>query len=139
MQGPKLEVARTVITPQFLKGRFLIDLDRIYVLGESSGAWSLAKYSPNHFAVVMPLCGYGDPEAAESVGDYPIWAFRCEQDNMIPVTEPECMVNAVAKVGGNARLTVLKGRGHDLRDLAWHHEALVEWMLNQRREVCGYP
>ena len=126
----------------FLEGQFAVDLERIYILGESmggSGAWSLAHHSPQRFAAVVPLCGGGDPQAGESLKNVPIWAFHGEQDNIVPLAESERMVNAVAKVGGNARLTVLEGRGHDLRDLAWKHEALVEWMLNQRREVRSNP
>jgi predicted peptidase len=126
----------------FLEDKFSIDPDRIYVLGESmggSGAWNLAQHSPNRFAAVVPLCGYGYPQTAESIGDLPIWAFHGKHDNIVPLEESERMVNAVAKAGGQARLTILKERGHDLRDLAWKHKALVNWMMSQRREDHHNP
>jgi predicted peptidase len=126
----------------FLEDQFAINPGRIYVLGESmggSGAWSLAQYSPHRFAAIVPLCGGSDTYAAESLKDLPIWAFHGEQDDTVPLADSERMVDAVVKAGGKARLTVLKGRGHDLRDLAWKHEALVEWMLSQRREARSDP
>jgi predicted peptidase len=141
-KGRDWEPRELLLLLDFLEDKFLIDPDRMYVLGESmggSGAWSLAKYLPNRFAAVVPLCGYSEPQAAESVGHLPIWAFHGRRDNIVPLEESERMVNAVTKAGGKARLTVLEGRGHDLRDLPWKHKELVKWMLSQRPEARDNP
>jgi predicted peptidase len=126
----------------FLVGRFAVDPNRVYILGESMGAygaWNCATYMPERLAAVIPFCGGGDVDLAERLVQLPIWAFHGEEDTVVPPTESKAMVDAVNKAGGIARLTILSGRGHDISDVAWTNRKLLQWMLDQRRDANAKP
>jgi predicted peptidase len=119
-----------------LEQKFAVDPDRVYVVGESMGgygAWRLAQFAPERLAALIPLCGGGDVGQAKKLSEVPIWAFHGEKDRVVPLEESQRMVDAVADAGGNAILTILPGRGHNLRDVPWENEELIRWMLNQKR------
>lgn len=127
---------------RFVETRFAVDPNRIYVLGESMGgygAWALAAEAPDKFAAVVPLCGGGDTSSAPKLVNLPIWAFHGEDDTVVPPSESQEMVDAANEAGGRARLTILPGRGHDIRDVAWKNGELIEWMLRRRREAGAQP
>lgn len=126
----------------FLIGRFAVDPNRVYILGESMGAygaWNCATYMPERLAAVIPFCGGGDVDLADTLVQLPIWAFHGERDTVVPPTESKAMVDAINKAGGIARLTLLSGRGHDIGDVAWNNQKLLQWMLDQRRDVNENP
>jgi predicted peptidase len=52
-----------------LKPEYLIDTDRIYVVGQSlggMGVWDLISKRPNVFAAAVPVCGSGDVAAVSA-------------------------------------------------------------------------
>jgi predicted peptidase len=125
-----------------LGNQFSIDENRICVVGESMGsygAWELASELPEKLAAAVPLCGGGGPKQAEKLIHLPIWAFHGEGDDIIPPSESREMVDAIKLLGGQARLTLLPGQGHDLRDVPWKNQELIERMLSQRQGVIAHP
>ena len=113
-----------------------VDRQRIYLTGASMGGmgtWMWGVASPERFAALAPLCGIGVPWYAFRLKDTPVWAFHGDQDGVIRVEESIWMTEAVNRFGGNARLTVYEGVGHDCWLQAYHDPELYEWMLAQRK------
>lgn len=113
-----------------------LDPDRVYLTGLSMGghaAWSLAVDQPHRFAAVAPICGHGDPRRAGRMRRLPIWAFHGEADPVVPLAASRAMVDAVRRCGGEARLTVYRGAGHDAWTRAYRDADLYGWFLAHRR------
>jgi pimeloyl-ACP methyl ester carboxylesterase len=119
-----------------LASRYNIDRDRTYLIGHSMGGygvWHTAAVHPELFAAIVPICGGGDPERAEALGDLPIWAFHGEHDEVVPVTESERMIDAIRVAGGEPRLTALPEAGHGICDDVCRRDDLWTWLLSNQR------
>lgn len=115
---------------------YSIDETRLYATGLSMGGfgtWRLAAKHPKLFAAIAPICGGGDPAEAARLKDVPIWAFHGDQDKAVPHTLSVQMVEAVKAAGGNPKLTIYPGVGHNSWDKAYREENLAEWFLRHRR------
>lgn len=118
------------------------DEDRIYITGLSMGGygtWALAGACPEKFAAAVPICG-GCPLIilfASGMKNLSIWAFHGDKDEVIPVEESIAPIEALQKMGGDARLTVYEGVGHDSWTRAYNTPELYEWMLLQKRKSVG--
>jgi len=119
-----------------LKMEFQIDPRRLYVAGQSMGAygtWNLITKRPDLFAAAVILCGGGSPELARNVKDMPIWSFQGDADNPTFVTANRNMIAAIRKAGGNPRYTEYPGMGHEIWDRVFKEPGLVEWRSAQHR------
>lgn len=115
---------------------YSIDLDRIYVAGQSmggEGTWAALRYAPGRFAAAVPLCGYLDPEEAGSVAHVPVWIFQGEVDPIVSVTEAREFVAALKKAFGKPRYNEYPGIGHQVWEKAFAEPELVPWLAAQRR------
>lgn len=113
-----------------------VDQRRVYVTGVSMGGygtWQLAANAPERFAAIAPICGGGDPLAAQWIKDLPIWAFHGERDDIVPLSETLRMVEAVRLAGGNPKLTVYPGVGHDSWTPAYAEPELYRWFLSHEK------
>lgn len=115
---------------------FRVDEDRIYVTGLSmggDGAWALAALLPEKFAAAMPIsAGGANRISAVRLRKVAIWAFHGEADPVVPAAEPLAMVENITRFGGNVRLTVYPGVGHDSWTPTYEDPAVWEWLLSQR-------
>ena len=115
-----------------------IDPQRVYLTGLSMGgfgAWHLAVEHPERFAAVAPICGggawaYGVRERIGAIKDIPAWVFHGGADDVVPLWESQVMVDALKGCGGDVRLTVYPGVGHDSWSETYLNPALYEWFLN---------
>jgi predicted peptidase len=117
-----------------------IDPDRVYLTGLSDGGiwtYGIAARFPHRFAAIAPVCGTWDPADACRLRDVPVWAFHGDRDDVVPLDQDRAMVDAIAACGGQARITVYPGRGHDAWTPAYDDPALYEWLLSQRRQRSG--
>lgn len=115
---------------------YSIDETRLYGTGLSMGGfgtWRLAAKHPKLFAAIAPICGGGDPAEAARLKDISIWAFHGDQDRAVPHSLSVQMVEAVKAAGGNPKLTIYPGVGHNCWDKAYREESLAEWFLQHRR------
>jgi len=113
-----------------------VDRDRIYLTGASmggTGTWMLAMAAPHIFAAIMPVCGTGIYWFGESIIHMPIYAVHGDLDDIVPVQESINMVGAVNRCGGDAKLQILEGVGHDAWNYAYASDELLDWLLSQRR------
>lgn len=113
-----------------------VDVDRVYLTGLSmggQGAWHLAIRYPERFAAIAPICGWGQAYLACNLKDIPTWAFHGGQDRTVPPEQSEKMVAAVNNCGGNAKLTIYPGAGHDSWTATYTSPELYDWFLEYSR------
>jgi predicted esterase len=116
--------------------KYRVDPDRVYLTGNSmggDGTWALAADRPGCFAAIAPICGTGHPASAARLRGVPTWAFHGADDQIVPVERSERMIAALKAVGGEARLTVYPGVGHDSWTLTYADPMFYEWLLQHRR------
>jgi predicted peptidase len=116
--------------------KYKIDKDRVYVTGLSMGGfgtWSLAAYSPQRFAAIVPICGGGDAAAAKKLVHLPVWAFHGAKDKTVPIALDQKMVDALKQAGGSVKFTVYPNGGHDVWTETYANPKVYEWLLEQKR------
>lgn len=114
-----------------------VDEDRVYLTGLSmggTGTWMWAMANPERFAAIAPMCGTGICWCAGNLGRVPVWTFHGDRDETIPIDESIRMVERLKACGGEARLTVYEGYGHDCWTDAYQRDDLYEWLLSKRRQ-----
>jgi predicted peptidase len=121
--------------------RYRVDAGRVYLVGNSmggTGTWALAAHCPERFAAIAPICGRGDPASAWRLRGLPTWAFHGADDHIVPLEQSERMIAALKKAGGDARLTVYPGVGHDAWTQTYANPRFYEWLLQHRRGSIPY-
>ena len=115
--------------------RYDADPSRVYLTGLSmggTGTWLWSMANPERFAAVIPVCGTGVYWYGEQYAHKPVWVFHGEADPTVPVTESINMVQSIRKRGGDPRLTIYPGVGHNSWKQAYSDPALLAWMLEQK-------
>jgi len=116
--------------------KYKVEKERIYVTGLSMGGfgtWSLAAFSPDRFAALVPICGGGDPMVARRISHVAVWVFHGAKDPGVPLERSEKMVEALKKAKGNVKFTVYPEAGHDSWTEAYNDPELYNWLLQQKR------
>lgn len=70
--------------------RYPVDIDRIYLVGLSSGGrgvFSLVPQHPGKFAAAVATAGWGDQSTVERMVDVPLWADHSVDDPVVPYRE----------------------------------------------------
>lgn len=117
--------------------KYKVDRDRIYVTGLSMGGfgtWTLAAYTPDRFAAIVPICGGGEPYWTKTLAHLPAWIFHGAKDGVVPLQRSEHMLQAMKKNGANAKLTVYPEAGHDSWTASYANPELYAWLLAQKRQ-----
>ncbi len=114
------------------------DPDRVYLMGLSMGGigtWDMMVHFPDRFAAGIPICGIGNPAAADTLKDIPIWAFHGRDDSVVPISGSREVVNAIQAAGGRAILTAFDRVGHNSWDYVFEEQPFVyDWLFAQRRD-----
>lgn len=111
-----------------------VDTSRIYLTGPSmggTGTWLWLLANPERFAAAAPVCGTGVCWAGERIKDKPIWVIHGDEDEGVPLRESIAMVDGIKLYGGNPRVTILKGVGHNAWDYTFDQE-LIDWFLQYK-------
>jgi predicted peptidase len=119
-----------------LSREFAIDLDRVYLTGQSLGGfgtWDLITKRPEVFAAAVPLCGGGAPSRARVARNLPIWVFHGAKDEVVRVAGSREMVAALRGVGSAVRYTEYPDVGHDVWTVAYVERGLADWLFGQKR------
>lgn len=109
-----------------------VDESKIYLTGNSmggTGTWMLAMAAPEKFAAIAPICASGICWNAEPLKEIPIYMYHGDCDEVVPIYESMTMLKNVNKIGGNAKLKICYGVGHNAWDYAYTDNELIEWML----------
>lgn len=115
--------------------RYPADPDRVYLTGYSmgaGGAWRFGGARPERFAAVAALAGVEESGSAKGLARVPVWAFHGTDDAEVPASASQAMVDAIRAAGGDAKLELLSGRGHDILDV-YGRKDLYSWFLEHRR------
>ncbi len=120
-----------------LKDKYNIDPTRVYLTGMSLGGfgtWDIASRYPEYFAAIMPLCGGGNANMAETLKDIPTWVFHGEVDRKVNLKRSEQMVEALQDVGSRPKFSVLKGQGHGIQKV-YSDQNIYKWLLSQHKQA----
>ena len=116
-----------------------VDTDRIYVTGRSLGGygtWDLILRFPELFAAAVPICGGGDPSAAERIKDLPIWFFHGDKDPTVPVKAAREMADALEAAGSTVYYYYeYPGVDHYSWEPAFKEPLLLPWLFSQTKAV----
>jgi len=114
-----------------------VDKNRIYLTGLSRGggaAWELAVQYPKKFAALAVVCGMSPlPYASWMNKEMPIWVFHGKDDQSIPFSESEEMVEKLKRMGYNVKFTAYEGVGHNSWEKAYTTAELYDWFIEQKR------
>lgn len=113
-----------------------VDQGRVYGTGLSMGGfgiWATAITFPHRFAAIAPICGGGSPYMAHRIAHIPTWVFHGARDPIVPLYESQRMVEALKRVGNDARFTVYPDAEHDVWTRTYDNPELFEWMFAQRK------
>jgi predicted peptidase len=102
------------------------------------GAWYWSTMYPNRFAAVVPICGggnpaHGFPDRVCALKNVPVWAFHGANDDIVPLSETQMLVETLKECGGNVRLTVYPDSGHDSWTETYNNPELYDWLTAQKR------
>ena len=117
-----------------------VDPDRICLTGLSmggTGTWMLGMAAPERFCCLVPVCGSGIGWNAGAVKDVPVYMYHGDCDEAVPITESITMLQGINKRGGKAQLKICYGCGHPVWNQAYSDDALIDWMMSQRRVSVG--
>jgi predicted peptidase len=120
-----------------ITSKYAVDTGRVYLTGLSMGGfgtWSLACRHPGRFGAIAPICGGGMWFLADRLKAVPVWAFHGARDPVVPLNMSESMVEAVKRMGGDAKLTVYPEAQHDSWTATYDNPKLYEWFLSHRKE-----
>ena len=113
-----------------------IDMDRVYVTGQSMGGlgtWGLIAAHPARFAAAVPVCGLWEAADGAKIARVPLWAFHGAKDPTVPVDGTRRMIEAMKAAGGAPRYTEYADVGHGSWDAAYATAEMWDWMFEQRR------
>jgi predicted peptidase len=122
-----------------------VDKSRIYLTGLSMGGfgtWSLGLTHPDRFAAIAPICGGGNsidillphPKLSKALRSLPVWAFHGAKDETVKSSESERMVEALKKIGNDAKLTIYPDAGHDSWTQTYNNAELYDWFLQHKKK-----
>ena len=115
-----------------------VDKTRLYLTGLSQGghgAWALGAKHADIFAAIAPCCGWADKETAEKLAKakMPIWTFHGDADQAVEVARSKEMKQWIDEAGGDCKLTIYPGVGHNSWDKAYREENLQDWFLQHHK------
>jgi predicted peptidase len=112
-----------------------IDEKHVYLTGLSmggGGAWFLGSQFPGRFGAVVPMCGPTQPaQWAAGLRKMPIWVFHGEKDHVVPLKRSRDMVKALKKLGNRPKLTIVRGKGHDIT-AEYYNDDIYDWLLSKK-------
>ena len=135
-RAPTAEALRVLDIMRVLEREFSIDVDRIYLTGQSLGGFgtfALAAARPELFAAAVPVCGGGNVTKASELAKVPLWVFHTIDDPVILVFESKAMVAAIQKAGGQVKYTEYSLGLHNAWDRAYNDPDMLEWVFAQKR------
>jgi dienelactone hydrolase len=109
------------------------DKERIYLTGLSIGGygtWEMAMLHPEKFAAVARVAGYGKIEGLENIKELPAWAIQGAIDHATRPAAHTQTVDALKKLGGKVKYSLVEGLSHDAFRYAFHQPDLYEWFLH---------
>lgn len=132
--SPQLQMALDILAS--VQKEFSIDLDRIYLAGQSMGGlgvWALLQAQPDRWAAAMVLCAFDNFTNAKGIARVPLWVFQGDADMSVPVDLVRQMMKDLKKSAGQPRYSEYHKVGHEVWLKAFAEPDLVSWLAVQKR------
>ena len=114
-----------------------VNPDRLYLTGLSRGgsaAWEIAVQYPDTFAAMAVVCGMTPTPYASWINkNMPIWVFHGTEDQSIPFSESEAMVDKLKQMNYPVRFTIYEGVGHNSWEQAYTTDELYTWFMKHSK------
>ncbi len=114
---------------------YKVDPNRQILTGLSmggSGTWSIAAAMPDRFAAIVPICGRGKVETAETIRKLPVWTVVGDLDTN-PLGSLREMDDALRALGTSVHQTEYRNVPHNSWDRGYNDATLIDWMLSQKK------
>jgi predicted peptidase len=114
-----------------------IDRQRIYVIGISlggAGVYDIVSRRPDLFAAAVPICGSSSMADVSSMKEVALWIFHGEDDQVVSVSAPRMIVQALEAEGASPRYTEYENAGHGIWGLAYDESEFLPWLFSQQKE-----
>jgi predicted esterase len=144
--APLLNAANEKFPLEYLDGvlaeaqaTYRVDPKRIYVTGLSLGGeatYRFAIHQPDTFAAIAPLSAWLDADQIsllDRIKNLPVWAIHGAEDTIIALSLGQQPVEALKKLGGNIRFTILEGHDHDTWTDTYSDPAFYDWFLQHQK------
>ena len=115
--------------------KYRIDQNRVYSTGLSMGGYgtlSLAKYRPDLFAAILPICGGMDTTEIMHLQNMPIWLFHGEKDLVVPVENSKIIYELLKPFNPEIKLTIYPDLNHNSWDETYDNEKIYKWLLSKK-------
>ena len=135
--GTDARMEKTYELIKYIMANYDIDTTRIIVSGGSSGArgaYRMASKYKTLFSCMVIGSGITYQLYEKDLTHLPIWFFHGEKDGAINYQDMERHVKKINELGGNARITIVRGGGHDITETVLKRDDLIQWMVKQRRK-----
>lgn len=134
---PELEADVLALLDEVLRN-YHGDPSRQYLSGVSYGGfgtWYLAGRHATRFAAIVPVVGYGHPDAMAAIAEakLPVWCFAGGRDGAVRVQYFYAGLNRLEQLGHKARFTIEADMGHDVWTRVYAGSDVYDWMLAHRR------
>lgn len=119
-----------------IKRDYRVDDHRIYLTGLSMGGygtWNWSIQRPELFAAIAPICGGGDPKQAKAIRNLPIWVFHGADDTVVPLSESQDMVDALASLDVDVTFTIYPDTGHNSWTETYNNPDFYDWLFSQHK------
>jgi len=111
--------------------------ERIYLTGISMGgrgAWELAARTPERYAAMAVVCGFGNTGHAARFSSLPTWLFHSAADERIRVERSDAFFNALQKHSAPVTYTRYADASHiETWRRAYGSTVLFDWFLQHTR------
>jgi predicted esterase len=132
----------------WLKTKYRVDVNRIYMTGLSMGGISTYRYAasyPNQLAAIVPIAGEAQYINSCNFSHIPLWAFHGDADGVVSYHADKITVdeynNCTPKPSPIGKFTTYPGVGHDSWTMTYDGSAghdIYTWML-QFSKTGGTP
>jgi pimeloyl-ACP methyl ester carboxylesterase len=115
-----------------------LDSLRCYATGWSNGgyaAWDLIMLRPDLYAAALAISGAGDTSHAYRFFNIPVWAFHSGDDDVVPFSGSQTMIDKLTALGGTPKLTNTNGWKHFAYAPAFQTPELVPWLFSQNKKT----
>ncbi|MHB1157639.1 MAG: carboxylesterase family protein [Phycisphaerales bacterium] len=115
---------------------YRVDADRVYLTGVSVGGqatWEAAIAEPGLYAAIAPMATYGGVSGAGKIAGVKVWAFHGGSDWVATSDNDGDAVREHQAAGGESKLTIYNGVGHEVWEQVYQQSFLYEWLMKQKR------
>jgi predicted peptidase len=136
LNEPSKALLLTIDALDSVEKEFSIDLDRVYIVGQSMGGlgvWALLQKYPEKWAAAIVISAYDNFTNPAIITHIPVWVFQGDADQTVPVDLVRQMMAQLKKLHANLRYTEYHKADHDVWNRAFVEPGLLPWLSAQTR------